>query len=187
MIAAEQWRNADLDFEPLFDRGKFNGEIRAEAARSTRSVPGARSADLKNRRSFPPVNRLREYARRREHGERFDREQDERFNNDILQPAHGAPAPARTRSLTNFRPSNAICSGVFSISLQIAAAAQISGILKPKLSIVSHPSYPRSRSAPNTSLHSTCPLPGVPRSFSHVCTCAKWRPQMRSPAPMLFS
>ena len=59
-------------------------------------------------------------------------------------------------------------------------AAARSGSARPNASIVSQPSYLICFSAANVSFQCTCPVPGVPRSFSLMCTCT-----MLSAAPTI--
>src|SRR5690606_12317522 len=74
--------------------------------------------------------------------------------------------------LIKLYPSSAISHGS-EYSRQTLIAFAKSGSAREKDSIVYHPSYFASFKALNTSSHRTKPLPGVPLSFSLICTCAK--------------
>ena len=74
-----------------------------------------------------------------------------------------------------------------SMSRQMQTAALNSRRLAAKLSIVSQPSYFTSRSAASTSVHGTWPLPGVPRSFSLICTYFSCFPMPRMAFPKCLS
>jgi Zn-dependent protease len=63
------------------------------------------------------------------------------------------------------------CSSLVNMRRQILVAAARSGSARPKASTVIQPSYLVSLSVLNVASQSTCPWPGVPRSFSEMWTC----------------
>ena len=67
--------------------------------------------------------------------------------------------------------SRANCSSLSYIRRQIFVAAAISGSDSPNASTVSQPSKPTSLSVSNVVFQGIPPVPGVPRSFSEMCTC----------------
>jgi Zn-dependent protease len=72
------------------------------------------------------------------------------------------------RDLMNLRASRESCSSFWNMRRQILVAAARSGSASPKASTTIQPSYLVSLSVLNVVSQSTCPSPGVPRSFSEM-------------------
>jgi Zn-dependent protease len=72
------------------------------------------------------------------------------------------------RDFMNRSASRESCSSLVNIRRQILVAAARSGSARPKASTTIQPSYLVSLSVRNVVSQSTCPVPGVPRSFSEM-------------------
>ena len=84
------------------------------------------------------------------------------------------PGTRAARGDTGGRPvASASCVGAKARQMAAARAIDFTALVKD--SITNGPSKPMSRQAPATSFHGTCPDPGAPRSFSHVCRCLQPR------------
>jgi Zn-dependent protease len=75
------------------------------------------------------------------------------------------------RDFMNRSASRESCSSLANMRRQILVAAARSGRASPKASTTIQPSYLVSFSVLKVVSQSTCPSPGVPRSFSEMCTC----------------
>jgi Zn-dependent protease len=75
------------------------------------------------------------------------------------------------RDFMNRNASRESCSSLVNMRRQILVAAARSGSARPKASTTSQPSYLVSLRVLNVVSQSTCPSPGVPRSFSEMWTC----------------
>ena len=93
----------------------------------------------------------------------------------------------RISFLRNARPSLARPSGVGARGRHTAAARAISFTSVEKDSMTSVPSNFTFFSAAAISAQATCPVPGVPRSFSFACMCTMSRPAASMALPRLFS
>ena len=109
-------------------------------------------------------------------------------NKELNVTVHQIPT-FRLKLLMNCNLRRASSSPDGARSRQIAAAAANSGPGSAKDSMVIQPLYSISLSAVSTPRQSTCPVPGMPRSFSEIWTCpnsfemartefAGWRPSM---------
>ncbi len=110
------------------------------------------------------------------HVERHERHQQQRHQPEPsrLYDVRREQAPTdqfAQRDFMNRSASRESCSSLVNMRRQILVAAARSGRARPKASTTIQPSYLVSLSVLNVASQSTCPSPGVPRSFSEMWTC----------------
>jgi Zn-dependent protease len=88
------------------------------------------------------------------------------------RPERAATDQLAQRDFMNRSASRESCSSLVNMRRQIFVAAAKSGRARPNASTTIQPSYFVSLRVLNVVSQSTCPSPGVPRSFSEMWTCA---------------